>query len=73
MAKSIPPYSIYAGGKIIGYRFSQDIIDKLNDISYDNLSLDYISNNIEQFYTHVDQNNIEKIISTISEGRIENG
>ena len=30
----VPPYAIYAGGKIINYRFSPEICKKLNQIDY---------------------------------------
>lgn len=37
--KDVPPYAIFGGGKIIKYRFSEEIIQKLIKFSYS--SLDY--------------------------------
>ena len=34
MKGEIPPYSVYVGNKIIKKRFSDEIINKLNDIDY---------------------------------------
>lgn len=34
VSKEIPPYAIYGGGKIIKYRFSPDICEKLDRIDY---------------------------------------
>ena len=30
----VPPYAIYAGGKIIKYRFDPEVCEKLNQIDY---------------------------------------
>lgn len=34
VSKEVPPYAIYAGGRIIKYRFSPYICEKLNQIDY---------------------------------------
>ena len=39
VTKDVPPYAIYAGGRIIKYRFSQQIINRI--IDYDMTRLDY--------------------------------
>ena len=42
VTKDVPPYAIYAGGKILGYRFSSDIIEELVGNIFDELvKIDY--------------------------------
>lgn len=38
----VPPYAIFCGNRIVKYRFSQDVIDKLSKINYNQLTLDKI-------------------------------
>lgn len=56
VTKNIPAYAIAAGvpAKIIGYRFGQDIIDKLIELDYSQLSVEKVRDNLENFYQHVD-------------------
>lgn len=54
VTKNIPPYAIYAGGKIIKYRFSEDIINQLMRLNYESLSEEAIKNNIDFLYTDFD-------------------
>lgn len=54
VAKDIPPYAIYAGGRIIKYRFSDDLIDKLIKLDYEKLEEEKIKNNIELLYTDLE-------------------
>ncbi|MBU3183951.1 CatB-related O-acetyltransferase [Clostridium estertheticum] len=54
VAKDIPPYAIYAGNKVIKYRFTQDIIDRLLSLDYSKMTSDDIRENIDLFYSEVD-------------------
>lgn len=45
VTKDVPPYAIYAGGKVIGYRFEQEIIQKLLDIDYKKITPEFIKKN----------------------------
>lgn len=62
VAKDIPPYAIYAGGKIIGYRFKQEIIDKLLEIDFNKVTRQYIQDNQELIY----DKNIETFLESSS-------
>lgn len=66
VAKDIPPYAIYAGGRIIKYRFSDNIIKKLIDLDYSKIDEDFIKKNIEMLYEKITENNIDEIINTIN-------
>ncbi|MFA6320556.1 MAG: CatB-related O-acetyltransferase [Candidatus Omnitrophota bacterium] len=57
----VPPYAIVAGvpGKIVGYRFSEDIIEKLLAIAWWEWSDDEIAKKIDVFYGTV-QNFVDK-------------
>lgn len=37
VTKSVPPYAVYAGGKIIGYRFEKNIINRIKEINLSNI------------------------------------
>lgn len=52
VTKDIPPYAIVGGipAKIIKYRFSPDIIEKLLKIDYSKLDDEFIKTNIDNFY-----------------------
>lgn len=59
VVKDIPPYAIYAGDKIVKYRFSDDIIKKLIKFDYSNLRDEEIKNNCEFLYTNLDIKNLD--------------
>lgn len=65
VAKDIPPYSIYAGNKIIKYRFSEKIKNKLLQIDFDRLDEKNIKENIDLLYTNCSEDNIDEIINKI--------
>lgn len=54
VTQDVPPYAIYAGGRIIKYRFSEDVISKLTKIDYKRLTDDIIEQYREELYTSVD-------------------
>lgn len=55
VTKEIPPYAIYAGGRIIKYRFDQETIEKLLKINFGKLQKEDIEKNRELLYQHLDQ------------------
>lgn len=55
----VPPYAIYAGGRVIKYRFSKDKIDKLMKIDYSLLSDELIKKYRDDLYKCVDDNFFE--------------
>lgn len=60
VAKDIPPYAIFAGGRIIKYRFTEDIIQKLLKFDYSRLTKEDIEKNIDLLYRPVDNQFFEK-------------
>lgn len=67
VTKDVPPYSIVAGNpaKVIKYRFSPEIIEKLCKINYSNIKVD--NNNLDLFYTTIDETNIDNIIKKLGD------
>lgn len=61
--KDIPPYSIYAGNKVLKKRFSDDIIDKLLEIDYNKLNSNFVKENIDEFYSEVNLENIDEFLN----------
>lgn len=53
VSKDIPPYAIYAGNKIIKYRFEQETIEKLMKIDFTKLTSELIKENREDIYAEL--------------------
>ena len=69
VTKNVPAYAIVAGvpAKVIKYRFDDSIIEKLLTIKIENLKPDQIKKNIELFETDIKKENIDTILSVVSE------
>lgn len=65
VSKDIPPYAIYAGNKIVKYRFSQNIIKKLLKIDFNKIDEKSFENKIEVLYTEINEENIDEIIRKV--------
>lgn len=65
VSKDIPPYAIYANGKIIKYRFPEKIIEELKKMDYSLLKKEQITNNIDYLYTELNEENYKDIINKI--------
>ena len=59
VAKDVPPYAVYAGNKVVKYRFSEDIIEKLLLFDYSKLTSDEIIKNGELLRTKIDNSFFE--------------
>ena len=59
VAKDIPPYAIYAGNRIIKYRFPDEVIEKLLKFDYSRLTKKDIADNIELLYSEIDESFFE--------------
>lgn len=51
VAKDVPPYAIYTTNRIIKYRFSGEIIDRLLKIDFSRLDYEFVKRHIELFYS----------------------
>lgn len=67
VTKDIPPYAIVGGNpaKIIKYRFSEKIIEKLLNVDFSKLSNDIINRNINSLYSEITEENIDEIIKSL--------
>lgn len=54
VTKDIPPYAIYAGGKVIKYRFSDEIIKKLLQIDYNKITDEFVKRNYQELNSSID-------------------
>lgn len=66
VSKDIPPYAIYANGKIIKYRFEKEIIEQLLKINYSKLDKNKIKKNSLLLNKNVNEKNINEILNTIN-------
>lgn len=49
----VPPYAVYAGNRVVKYRFPQPVIEKLMKIDFDLLTDEIIQQNQKALYTQV--------------------
>lgn len=63
VSQDVPPYAVVGGipAKIIKYRFSQDIINVLQKLEWQNLDKQMIQNHIENLYSPIDKCSAEEI------------
>ena len=59
VAKDIPPYAIYGSGKIIKYRFPQDIVERLLEFDFSRLEESEIKYFIDYLYSDVSHELLE--------------
>lgn len=65
VAKDVPPYAIYVNGKIIKYRFEQELIKKLEIIDYSKLDTQKIKDKLDILYKNITLDNIDAIIEKL--------
>jgi virginiamycin A acetyltransferase len=62
VTKNVPPYAVYTTNRIIKYRFSPEIIEKLLKLDYNKINYELVKEHIELFYTELN----EEILSSPS-------
>lgn len=65
VAKDVPPYAIYANGKILKYRFEEEVINKMKNIDFSKINIEKIQEDIDVLYQEINTNNIDNIIRKI--------
>lgn len=63
---TIPPYAIFAGGKVIKYRFSPELCQKLQAFDFSKLNWEKIKDNFDLIYTELNDDNVDKVIQQIT-------
>jgi acetyltransferase-like isoleucine patch superfamily enzyme len=68
VVKDVPPYAIVGGNpaKIIKYRFSENVLNKIKSFDFSRLNDSSIAKNINLFYTELNDENVDQIIEDIS-------
>lgn len=59
--KNIPPYAIYAGGKIVGYRFNEEIRKELSNVKWEKVGKKYQ----KWCVSELNEKNIKYVIDSI--------
>jgi len=67
VSKDVPPYAIFVGNKVVKYRFSDDIINKLLKFNFSEVSLDFAEMKINCLYEDINEENVEKILKDLTE------
>ena len=63
VTKDVPPYAIFAGGRIVKKRFDDKTIEKLMRVDFSKMNADFIKSNVEYFYTEDIDRAIDSIIN----------
>lgn len=63
VAKDIPPYAVFVNGKIVKYRFSEELISKIEKIDYRNLNRKKIKKVQDICHVEVNERNVDDLIS----------
>lgn len=68
LTRDVPPYAIVGGvpARIIKYRFSQNIIEEMNRLDFEKLTLDNVDTDL--LYETISESNINKLSKLINNG-----
>lgn len=66
VAKDVPPYAIVGGvpAKVIRYRFSGEMVERLMGIDYGKLDAGFVGRNLEGFYSPADLVFVERVLGS---------
>lgn len=69
VTKDVPPYAIVAGvpARVIKYRFTQDVINKLMTMDYNKLMPENIMSDIDGLYCDINENNVDSIVGKLND------
>lgn len=62
--KDVPPYAIWIGDKVYKYRFSKDIIEKIQNIDFNRIDLKKCCD-AGLLYKHIDMSNVQEIMDSL--------
>ena len=67
VSTDVPPYAIVGGvpAKVLRYRFSQEIIEKLLRVDMGKLTRQQIMANLDTIYTPLTEENVDQILSAL--------
>lgn len=65
VSRDIPPYAIYAGGKIIKNRFDEEVVQELLKLNLKNIVEEKISENVQTLYTELNKTNYKEVIEGV--------
>lgn len=60
VTKDVPPYAIFAGGRIVKYRFNESTIEELLKIDYSKLNLDNIKSHLNDLYIDISDEDVKE-------------
>lgn len=62
---NVPPYAIFAGGRIVKYRFKAEVIEKLLNFDPKLIQWDKVKAKMDVLYTHIDEENVEQVLEQV--------
>ncbi len=73
VTKDVPPYAIVVGNpqKIIKYRFSQDIIEKIQTVNFEQIDLEDYKNSCKLLCQKVTNENVDEILESLKKKKKE--
>ena len=63
----VPPYSIYAGNKVVKYRFPETVIEKLISFDLSCIGWEKAESNYELLYQHLTDENVEEVLFNLKD------
>lgn len=65
VTKDVPPYAIWAGNKVVKYRFEENVIKELLKIDFSKINPEFIKENIDILYENINEENVRDIIEKL--------
>lgn len=73
VTKDIPPYAVVAGvpARIVRYRFNSEVIRELVKVDWSNVEMEYVKNNLSDFYSDVTTDNVQTLVRKLPKTSIK--